>query len=66
VLRQRPWDFFLSFFPTRHRMVDAREGEFMSRRQSRVSVEGFAFLLALGLLVGVLALVLYLGGPYYD
>jgi hypothetical protein len=47
-------------------MVDAREGECMSRRQIRVSVQGFAFLLALVPVVGVLALVLHLAGPYYD
>ena len=42
------------------------EGDLVSHRQIRVSVQGFGFLLALALLVGVLGLVLYLGGPYYD
>jgi hypothetical protein len=37
----------------------------MTHRQIRVSVQGFAFLLARVLLVGVLGLVLYLTGPYY-
>jgi hypothetical protein len=38
----------------------------MRRRQIRVGVQGFAFLLALVLLVGVLGLALYLTGPYYE
>ena len=42
------------------------KGIAMSRRRIRVGVQGFAFVLALALLVGVLGLVQYLTGPYYQ
>ena len=47
--------------------ADARSrGDSMSRRKTRASVEGFAFLLALALFAAALGFALHLAGPYYE